>query len=144
MLCPLHIPVLLAGFILGAPWGGAVGFIAPLFRALTLGMPPLFPTAIAMSLELATYGTVSGLAHKLLPKKKPFIYLSLLVAMLLGRVVWGLAMLVCLGATGGAFTVTAFLAGAFVNAVPGIILQLVLVPIAVMLAEDRVLKFSKK
>ena len=70
MLCPLHIPVLLCGFICGWPWGLAVGFIAPLFRSLTLGMPPLFPTAVCMAFELATYGAISGLMHKILPKKK--------------------------------------------------------------------------
>ena len=74
MLCPMHIPVLLCGFICGWPWGLAVGFIAPLFRSLTLGMPPLFPTAICMSLELAAYGAIAGLIHKLLPKKKLWQY----------------------------------------------------------------------
>ena len=80
MLCPLHIPVLLCGFICGWPLGLAVGFIAPLFRSLTLGMPPLFPTAVCMAFELAVYGVVAGLMHKLLPRKKPYIYISLLTA----------------------------------------------------------------
>ena len=58
MLCPLHIPVLLCGFICGAPWGLAVGFIAPLLRSLILGMPPFFPKAVCMAFELAAYGFI--------------------------------------------------------------------------------------
>lgn len=138
MLCPLHIPVLLCGFFCGWPWGLVVGFIAPLLRSLTLGMPPFFPTAICMSLELAAYGAVAGLMHKLLPRKKPYIYCSLLTAMIIGRLVWGVAMFACLGINGGQFTFAAFLAGAFTNAIPGIIVQIVLIPILVMMLESRV------
>ena len=140
MLCPMHIPVLLCGFVCGWPWGLTVGLIAPLFRSLTLGMPPLYPTAVCMSIELAVYGAVAGWMHRRLPRKKPYIYLSLLIAMLAGRLVWGGAMFVCLGINGGQFTMAAFLAGAVVNAVPGMIAQIVLIPILVMLAEDRIAK----
>lgn len=136
MLCPLHIPVLLCGFICGWPWGLAVGFIAPLLRSLTLGMPPLFPTAICMAFELAAYGAFSGLLHRLLPRKKPYIYCSLLIAMLIGRIIWGSAMFICLGLSGGGFTFAAFVAGAFTNALPGIILQIILIPVLVMLLDN--------
>ena len=142
MLCPMHIPVLLCGFICGWPWGLAVGLIAPLFRSFTIGMPPLYPTALCMSLELAVYGAVSGWLHRRLPRKKPYIYLSLLVAMLAGRLIWGGAMFVCLGLNGGQFTMAAFLAGAVVNAVPGIVAQIVLIPVLVM-AADRWLAKNK-
>jgi thiamine transporter ThiT len=142
MLCPMHIPVLLCGFICGWPWGLAVGLIAPLFRSFTIGMPPLYPTALCMSLELAVYGAVSGWLHRRLPRKKPYIYLSLLVAMLAGRLVWGGAMFVCLGIDGGQFTMAAFLAGAVVNAIPGIVAQIVLIPVLVM-AADRWLAKNK-
>ena len=135
MLCPMHIPVLLCGFICGWPWGLAVGVAAPLLRSLTLGMPPIFPTAVCMAFELAVYGAIAGLMHRLLPKKRGYIYLSLIVAMLAGRIVWGIAMLVCLGITGGAFSFSAFIAGAITNAVPGIILQIVLIPLFIMLIE---------
>lgn len=136
MLCPLHIPVLLCGFICGWPWGLAVGFIAPLLRSLILGMPPLFPTAVCMAFELAAYGAVAGLMHKILPRKKPCIYVSLLTAMVAGRVIWGAAMFVCMGLNGGSFTFAAFLAGAFTNAIPGIIVQIVLIPILVMMLDN--------
>ncbi|MBR2480999.1 MAG: ECF transporter S component [Clostridia bacterium] len=136
MLCPLHIPILLCGFICGWQWGLIIGFIAPLLRSLTLGMPPLFPTAICMAFELATYGTSAGLMHKIMPKKKPFIYCSLIIAMIIGRIVWGVAMYVCVGIFGDGFTFTAFLAGAFINAVPGILVQIILVPILVMVLDN--------
>lgn len=134
MLCPMHIPVILCGFICGWPWGLAVGFIAPLLRSFALGMPPLFPTALCMAFELAVYGCVSGVMYRLLPKKRINTYLSLVLAMIAGRFVWGVAMLVCMGINGGGFTFAAFIAGAFTNAVPGIIIQIVLIPVLVEIA----------
>ena len=136
MLCPLHIPVLICGFVCGAPWGLAVGFVSPLLRSLILGMPPLFPTAVCMAFELATYGLVAGLMHRVLREKKIYTYISLLVSMIAGRLVWGAAMFICMGINGNSFTFSAFLAGAVVNAVPGIIVQLVLIPVVVMLLEN--------
>ncbi len=135
MLCPMHIPVLLCGFICGWPWGLAVGFVAPMFRSVTLGMPPLFPSAVCMALELAAYGAVSGVMHTLLPRKKPYIYASLLIAMAAGRVVWGTAMFLCVVGSGGKFGLSAFLAGAVTNALPGILIQILMVPVVVMLAQ---------
>ena len=135
MLCPLHIPALLCGFICGGPWGLAVGFIAPLFRSMILGMPPMFPGAVCMAFEMAVYGVVVGFLYRKLPQKKSSIYVSLITAMILGRIVWGLAMMVCMGISGGAFTSGAFIAGAITNAIPGIAVQLILIPILVMALE---------
>ena len=140
MLCPMHIPVLLCGFICGWQWGLTVGAAAPLLRSLTLVMPPPFPTAVCMAFELAAYGAIAGLMKRLLPKKPLFTYVSLLITMIVGRLVWGLAMFICLGATGGSFGLKAFLSGAIINAVPGIIVQIVLIPPIVMLYD----KLSKK
>lgn len=134
-LCPLHIPVILCGFLCGWNWGLVVGFIAPLFRSLIGGMPPLYPTAICMAFELATYGAVSGFVHRVAPRRKPFTYCSLIIAMIAGRIVWGIAMFVCMGISGGSFTFAAFLTGAFANAIPGIIVQIVLIPLLVMKLE---------
>lgn len=136
MLCPMHIPVLLCGFVCGGPWGLVVGFVAPLLRSMTLGMPPLFPTAVCMAFELAAYGAMAGFMHKFLPRKKPYIYVSLLTAMVVGRVVWGALMFICTGIKGGAFTFAAFLAGAVTNAIPGIIVQIVLIPLLVMVLDN--------
>ena len=135
MLCPLHIPVLLCGFVCGPIWGMLVGITAPLLRSLTLGMPPVFPTALCLAFELAVYGMLTGLMHNIFPRKKPYIYCSLLIAMIAGRIVWGMAMLICMGVSGGGFTLGAFFAGAFTNAVPGIIVQLIIVPIIVMVLD---------
>lgn len=135
MLCPMHIPVLLCGFLCGWGWGFAVGLTAPLLRSLTLGMPVPFPMGLAMALELAAYGTVAGLLYRLLPPKKPYIYCSLLGAMLVGRLIWGAAMFVFTGMSGGSFPFSAFLAGAFTNALPGILVQILLIPLLVMTLE---------
>ena len=113
-----------------------MGLVAPLLRSLILGMPPLFPVAVAMACELAAYGAIAGLMHRALPRKKPLIYLSLLTAMIVGRLVWGAAMFLCLGIQGGSFGLAAFWAGAVVNAVPGIVAQILLVPLLVMLIEN--------
>ena len=133
MLCPMHIPVLLCGFFCGWQWGLAVGLIAPILRSLTLGMPPMFPTALCMAFELATYGAVSGLLYSLLPKKKiTSIYISLLTAMIAGRLVWGLARFLCTGLDVSQFGLAAFWAGAVTTAIPGIIVQIILIPLLVM------------
>ena len=128
---PMHIPVLLAGFLCGPWWAMVVGLVAPMLRHSLFLMPPLV-TAIAMSFELAAYGLFSGLLYRLLPKKTVNIYVSLIGAMILGRIVWGIAMVVISGVTGSAFTWSAFMAGALLNAIPGIILHIVLIPILVM------------
>lgn len=132
MLCPMHIPVLLCGFFCGAPWGLVVGFVAPILRSFTLGMPPMFPTAFSMAFELATYGFIAGWLHNKLPNKKVNVYVSLLGAMVIGRLVWGIIMFCCMGFDASKFGLSAFLAGAVLNAVPGIIVQIVLIPVLVI------------
>lgn len=134
-LSPMHIPVLLCGLLCGAPYGLIVGLLAPILRFFLFGMPPLFPTGLAMCFELAAYGAVSGILYTKLPKKPFNLYLSLIAAMLAGRVVWGAATYLLLGVNGGTFTFSAFLAGAFINAAPGIVCHIILIPILVMALE---------
>ena len=129
-LCPMHLPVFLAGFLCGPLWASAVGITAPLLRHFIFSMPPLL-TAIAMSFELAAYGFVSGLLYRKLPKNLFCIYLSLIPAMILGRCLWGIVRIFLSGVSGEAFTWTMFLAGAFTTAIPGIILQLILIPVLI-------------
>ncbi len=134
-LSPMHIPVLLAGFLCGPWWAMAVGFIAPLLRHGLFFMPPLL-TAIAMSFELAAYGLISGLLYRLLPIRRSLrIYGALIPAMLAGRAVWGVVMALISGASGSVFGWAAFLAGAFTGALPGIALQLLLIPVLVLALE---------
>ena len=142
-LCPMHIPVLLCGFLCGWPWGLAVGFIAPLLRSVVFGMPPMIPTALAMAFELATYGAVAGFLYRKLPKTIPGIYASLLTAMICGRVVWGIARLILAGVQGNGFTFAMFLSGAITTAIPGIIVQLILIPVIVKAMEDAGLNLNK-
>ena len=135
MLCPMHIPVLLCGYICGGPWGLVVGFVAPLLRSFIVGMPTLFPKAVAMAFELATYGFMSGVLYRRLPKKRINIYLSLVLSMIGGRFIWGAVQLLCVGLDVSRFSPAVFWAGAVVNALPGIIIQLVLIPLLVMAIE---------
>ena len=135
MLCPMHIPALLSGFFCGWPWGLAVGIIAPVLRSVLFGMPPMFPVAICMSFELAAYGAVAGWLYAKLPRKKGNIYVALLSAMVIGRLVWGAARFICTGLDVSAFGIGAFWAGAVTTAIPGIIVQIVLIPLLVMALE---------
>lgn len=126
MFLPMHLPVLLCGFLCGGGYGALVGVLTPLLSSVLTGMPMFFPNCISMMLELATYGVLTGLLMK-----KLSVIPSLLIAMLAGRVVSGLANLVLLSFAGKAYTMTIFVTAAFVTAIPGIILQLILVPLLV-------------
>lgn len=132
MLCPMHLPVLLAGFLCGPWWGALVGAVAPVYRYFLFGMPPIFPTGFAMCFELAVYGLVSGWLYRRLPEKKGCVYAALLAAMVSGRVVWGLVMKMVAAAGTAGFTWAMFLSGALTGAIPGILLQLVLIPALVL------------
>ena len=129
MLLPMHIPVFICGLVCGWKYGAIVGFVLPLMRSVIFGMPVLFPSATSMAFELMTYGLIVGLVYGLSRKKNiVMLYVSLIVAMLTGRMVWGLAQIILLGIAGSRFTVQMFMAGAFLNAIPGIVLQLILIP----------------
>ena len=131
-LCPMHFPVLLCGFIAGPLYGAAVGFIAPFLRFLIFGMPPVFPTGVAMAFELCTYGLLAGVLYKRLPKKPAFIFVSLICAMIGGRIVWGAVQLVLAGITGGSFPWSAFIAGAVLKSLPGIAAQIIIIPSVIL------------
>ncbi len=137
MLLPMHLPVLVCGLVCGWPYGAAVGLILPPLRFAMFGMPPIFPTGIAMSFELAAYGLLAGLLYS--SARRPGVlalYRALILAMIGGRVVWGIARVLLSGVSGEAFTWQLFLSGAFLTAIPGIVLQLTFIP-ALMLALDR-------
>lgn len=137
LLLPMHIPVFLCGLICGWKYGLAVGFITPLLRSAVFGMPILFPMAVSMAFELMTYGGVIGFIYGN-SKWKCIVslYRSMIAAMLSGRFVWGIVQVILLGIGKNGFTLQAFLAGAFFNAIPGIVLQLVLIP-SLMLALNK-------
>ncbi len=137
MLLPMHIPVFLCGLICGWQYGGLIGVILPPLRYALFGMPILFPTGIAMMAELATYGIVAGALyqHSRWQCLKA-LYRSILTAMVSGRVVWVLAEIALLGISANGFTWQMFISGALLNAIPGIIVQLILLP-AIMVALNR-------
>lgn len=129
-LLPMHIPVMLCGLICGAKHGFAVGLILPLLRATTVGMPPIYPNAVWMSVELATYGLVIGFLYFSYNKKQMWwLYCSLIISMICGRISWGVTKAALLGMAGKAFTFHAFIVGGIIDAFPGIILQLFLIPL---------------
>lgn len=144
MLLPMHIPVFLCGLICGGRYGAMVGLLVPVVRSFLFGMPPMYPTAAAMAFELATYGAVAGFVYF---RAGYFcmksLYKAMLTAMVAGRVVWAAAMMVLMGIHGGAFTFEMFMAGAFLNAIPGIAVQLVLIPgIMVALGKTKLISFG--
>ena len=128
MLLPMHIPVLLCGFACGWKYGLIVGGILPLLRSFLFGMPVLFPNAVGMAVELAVYGIITGILGRRLGRSLKGIYLTLISAMILGRVAWGLTSILLFSLAGSNFTWKIFFMQAFINAVPGIIIQLVLIP----------------
>lgn len=144
MLLPMHIPVFLCGLICGGKYGARVGLLVPVVRSFLFAMPPMYPTATAMAFELATYGAVAGFVYF---RAGYFclksLYKAMLMAMVAGRVIWAAAMLVLMGVNGGVFTVEMFMAGAFLNAIPGIAVQLVLIPgIMVALGKTKLISFG--
>ncbi len=146
MLLPMHLPVFLCALICGWQYALPMAAALPLLRSLMFGMPPIYPTAVAMAFELATYAFVTGFVYSRFKKQNIVkVYISLVAAMIAGRIVWGIAQLILLGIKGNTFTFSAFISGAFLTAFPGIILQLLLIP-GIMLALDKMklVKFKRE
>ena len=124
---PMHIPVLLCGLICGAPYGLLCGLAGPALSSLFTGMPPaaMLPS---MLVECAAYGLIAGLMMQLVRTKKlyPDLYISLLAAMIAGRIVSGVAKALIFSA--GSYSMAAWVTGSFVTSLPGIVIQLVLLP----------------
>ncbi len=137
MFLPMHLPILFCGLICGWQYGITVGFITPLLRSSLFSMPVMYPQAISMAFELATYGFVIGIIYKSLKRKNTIgVYMSLIPAMLAGRIVSGVTQFILLSLK-GIFILSAFLTNAFIHAIPGIIIQLILVP-SVMAAVNKI------
>ena len=140
MLSLIHIPAYLGGFLLGPWYGLLLGCLIPLSRSVFFGMPVLYPRALCMAFEMAAYGGISGGIYWILNKKSKMtkwlsVYISIIPAMLLGRVVWGIGRAVCGLFSTEPFTWGAFVAGGFATAWPGMIAQLILLPILVVSVE---------
>ena len=126
---PMHIPVLLAGFLAGPQCGLVVGLLAPGLSHLLTGMPPAYAVPL-MSLELPMYGLVAGITYRRLRLN---VYLALLLAMIVGRLMFGLGLFVLGLIIDLPYTAAAFFAGggALWTGLPGIIVQIVLIPVIV-------------
>lgn len=133
IISPLHIPVLLCGFICGKRYGFMVGFLSPLIKIAVYGVPPLF-IAIPMCVELAGYGFFTGFMSEKLGKSTKNIYISLITAMFIGRIAYGISTYLIttfalLGSGGGEYTIAAFItSGAMLGGIPGIISHIIIIP----------------
>lgn len=134
-LLPMHIPILLCGFVCGWRYGLIAGFITPITRSLIYGMPPMFPIAASMAFELATYGLIAGFLYHKLAKTKTNLFISLISAMIGGRIVWGIVSYLIYGMKNIPYGLEIFIGGAFLNAIPGIIIQLIIIPIVITALE---------
>jgi len=130
---PMHLPVLLAGFTCGPGVGAVVGAVTPVLSSALTGMPPMMPMAPMMTLELATYGAVTGLLYR---RARLGIYPSLIVAMIAGRLVYGCCGAVLLPVLGleGISPLYPLTAGVL-SSLPGIVIQLAFVPAVVYLVQ---------
>lgn len=122
---PMHIPILICGMLCGWQYGALCGLIVPLLSSVMTGMPPFFPTAIAMMFELGAYGCFAGLLYR---SQKYGLYVSLIGTMLGGRIISGIANAILLGFAGKPYGLSAFLSAAFLASFPGILLQLAVIP----------------
>ena len=126
VILPMHIPVLICGMICGWPYGLICGLMGPLLSSVLTGMPPaaILP---AMMVECGTYGMVSGLMLKYVRTKSTYgdLYIALIVAMLAGRVISGIAKALIFSP---GMAMSAWITASFVTALPGIVIQLVFLP----------------
>ena len=131
MLSLMHIPVLLCGLVCGWPYGLVTGLMGPMLSSIITGMPPaaMLPS---MMVECATYGLVTGLAMRFVRTRSAVadLYISMVLAMILGRTVAGLAkaLIFTPGTAPFAWVTTSLVAG-----IPGIVIQLALIPYLVQL-----------
>ena len=123
---PMHIPVLLCGLICGWPYGLVCGLLGPLMSSVLTGMPPAAYLP-PMIIECAVYGMVCGLMLKVLRTGRPTanLYIALVTAMLLGRIVSGVAKALIFSP---GMAMGMWITSSFVTALPGIVIQLVLIP----------------
>lgn len=124
MFLPMHIPVILCAIVCREKWGAFCGFLVPIISSFLTGMPPIFPVAIVMSFELACYGAILPILIK-----KYNIYVSLIITLFIGRIFACIVNFFILGVVPSINALITFIGGLFITALPGIIIQLILIPI---------------
>ncbi len=140
MLCPMHIPVILCSYICGKKYGLFVGTAAPVLRSVIFGTPLMFPTALAMAFELGAYGIFTGLFYELLPKKNINVYTSFIISKIIGRIFWGISHFFLLGFDTEKYNLSVFWTGGIVNAIPGTVIQLLLIPAIIIVIKNKKFK----
>ena len=133
-LLPMHLPIIICGFVCGWKYGLMTGAMTPLLRCILFSMPTPV-NAICMAFELATYGAVSGILYRKTQGSRLRIYFGLVGAMISGRIIWGCVAMLIYGITQSPFTWRMFLGNSILNAIPGIVVQLVLIPIIILALE---------
>ncbi len=137
MMLPMHIPVFLCGLICGWQYGLVLGIILPLIRSVLFLMPVMYPSAISMAFELATYGFTVGFLYSHIKRQCiKSLYVCMLISMISGRLVAGVVKTILLGLQNKPYTFASFISSSLLGAVPGIIVQLILIP-AIMIALNR-------
>lgn len=128
-LSPMHIPVLVSGFLCGPFLGAFVGFVTPFLRSIMFAMPPL-PVAFPMAFELLTYGMLTGFLFKVLPNKNYFLFVNILISMIIGRLVYSIVVTL-MGSAGEGFIVyfITFLSGSIIT----MLLHFIIIPPIVIL-----------
>ncbi len=130
-LCPMHIPIFICGAVCGWQWGMMAGVISPLLRSVLFSAPILYPNAVAMAFELSAYAVIIALMLRLLAGKLErlaSVYVSMVVAMIFGRLVFAMAKFALLGIDGQAYTWSLFMSEAVLSAGPAIVLQFAVIP----------------
>ncbi len=133
ILLPMHIPVILCGFCFGSIYGLICGILTPLISSVFSGMPVLFPTGIFMMVELGCYGFFSGLFYQ---KYHLNVYIALILSMLTGRAVNALVSYIFYPIFGLEFSFGTFLTASFVTALPGIVIQILIIPVIVAILKQ--------
>lgn len=137
MFLPMHYTVFLSGLFLGWRYGAAIGALTPLLASLMTGVPILFPTGVLRMAELAAYGACSGALYQ---SRKQNIYVALILSMISGRLIYGVCYwLMGLVVPQVTFALQAFLTSVFITALPGMAIQMILLPSAL-----RLLRHSEK
>ena len=127
VLLPMHIPIFLGALTLGPISGFIVGILTPILSSLLTGMPPMIPMVPIMVFELAAYGFFAGFLYEKYPKN---VFIPLIAAMIIGRIVAGIAAWSVFNIFNmDEINILTYISSSFVKGLPGIIMSLVLVPL---------------
>lgn len=122
---PMHIPVLIGGFVLPPFLALILGMVTPIVSSVLTGMPVIFPMGVIMFFELGIYGLVASLASR---KLRLSSIPSLIIAMIAGRLAAGIVVFVLSSGFAVKMNAIAFVKGAVVTGIPGIVIQIIFIP----------------